>query len=96
MVRDELSVSSGQHPRNKLMYAWSAWRSSLIDKNAFGARSFGWIALGLIFDHIAELEELQRIEDEQAAEDEYEDEYEDGHGDGYENEDEYEDEDEGW
>ena len=35
--------------------AWTAWRVSLMKKNMFGAKSFGWIALRSIFEVIKEL-----------------------------------------
>lgn len=39
-----------------LTRAWTAWEISCEMEDSFGARSFGWIALGGIFDAIAEIE----------------------------------------
>ena len=37
--------------------AWTAWRLSLMKKNMFGAKSFGWMALRAIFEVIKELDD---------------------------------------
>ena len=37
--------------------AWTAWRVSLMKKNMFGAKSFGWMALRAIFEIIKELDD---------------------------------------
>ncbi|KAI1797788.1 RdRP-domain-containing protein [Ganoderma leucocontextum] len=47
-------------PDESLYRAWVAYRLAITEHNAFGARSFGWIALSGIFDAIKEIEEEER------------------------------------
>jgi hypothetical protein len=54
-IREELMRDDDGQLEDSLMRAWLAWELSTID--AFGAQSFGWIALGGIFEAIKEIEE---------------------------------------
>ena len=58
-VNDGL-VGDGDILEQSLYRAWVAYRIASMEHNAFGARSFGWIALGAIFDAIKEIEEEER------------------------------------
>ena len=44
----------------RLQRAWIAFRVATLKEDQFGARSFGWLALGAIFDAIKEIEEEER------------------------------------
>jgi hypothetical protein len=54
-IREELMGDEGCELEDGLMRSWLAWELSNID--AFGAHSFGWIALGGIFEAIKDIEE---------------------------------------
>lgn len=54
-IREELLGDEDDQLEDSLMRAWLAWELSSID--AFGAQSFGWIALGGIFETIKDIEE---------------------------------------
>ncbi|KAH9968903.1 RdRP-domain-containing protein [Russula dissimulans] len=56
-VRDELSGDEGTSKREWLEGAWAAWEVSRYFKDRFGAHSYGWIALGEVFDAIKAIEE---------------------------------------
>jgi hypothetical protein len=45
-----------------LMRAWVAWELSAVEKEVFGAKSFGWIALGGIFEAIKDIGERDGLE----------------------------------
>lgn len=40
--------------------AWVAYRVATVEEDGFGAQSFGWVALGCIFDAIREIEDEER------------------------------------
>ena len=40
--------------------AWVAYRVAVVEEDVFGAQSFGWVALGCIFDAIREIEDEER------------------------------------
>ncbi|TFY61265.1 hypothetical protein EVJ58_g4622 [Rhodofomes roseus] len=63
----ELSGVEGAGPSTHLMQAWTAYRVSCTLSERFGGQSFGWIALGEIFDAIREIEE-QKEDSEGEAE----------------------------
>jgi RNA-dependent RNA polymerase len=49
-VRQELDGDEDISEKEKLDSAWMAWKLSVIYHERFGAKSFGWIALGQMFD----------------------------------------------
>lgn len=55
-VKDEISGDDAVPPEMSLQRAWTAYRLARFKDDDFGARSFGWIALGCIFDAIKEIE----------------------------------------
>ncbi|KAI0316524.1 RNA dependent RNA polymerase-domain-containing protein [Amylostereum chailletii] len=56
-VRDELAGDEEEEQEVALMRAWMAWKLAVKEEGAFGAKSFGWVALGAIFDAVKEIEE---------------------------------------
>jgi len=56
-VRDELSGDEDTSKSEWLESAWAAWEVSRYFKDRFGAHSFGWIALGEVFDAIKAIED---------------------------------------
>ena len=56
-VRDELSGDDDSSQYDWLAKAWTAWKVSRHLKDRFGAHSYGWIALGEIFDAIKAIEQ---------------------------------------
>ncbi|CDO72330.1 hypothetical protein BN946_scf184977.g27 [Trametes cinnabarina] len=59
-MRSELSGDDDMSPEDFLQRAWIAFQVAEMGHNSFGARSFGWLALGAIFDAIKEVEEEER------------------------------------
>ncbi|KAK1223808.1 hypothetical protein PQX77_013332 [Marasmius sp. AFHP31] len=60
-VRDELDGDDEVAAEESLAQAWLAWKLALKERNqTLGARSFGWIALGAIFDAIKEIDDSRR------------------------------------
>jgi hypothetical protein len=57
-IREELAGETGVE--EYLERAWKAWELSVTQTQPkeFGAQSFGWVALGAIFDAIREIEGL--------------------------------------
>lgn len=55
-IREELSGDDDLHEKS-LERAWMAWQLSCTAGKTFGAQSFGWLALGAIFEAIREIEE---------------------------------------
>ena len=53
----ELSGNGEAKPVDHLKQAWAAYRVSCALSRWFGGQSFGWIALGEIFDAIREIKE---------------------------------------
>lgn len=51
-VRFDLSGEEGTIPEKSMERAWVAFRLASMEEEAFGARSFAWIAMGEIFDAI--------------------------------------------
>ena len=58
-VREELAGDEDTHPRAFLERAWLAWQLSILKRKSFGGKSFGWVALGAIFEAIKEIEESE-------------------------------------
>jgi RNA-dependent RNA polymerase len=56
-IREELAGDDSIGGEESLHRAWTAWEFSVSQDDTFGAKSFGWIALGLIFDAIKEVED---------------------------------------
>ncbi|KAI0669992.1 RdRP-domain-containing protein [Trametes maxima] len=59
-VRTELDGEDDMPLQESLRRAWIAFRIATIEEKYFGARSFGWAALGAVFDAIKEIEEEER------------------------------------
>jgi hypothetical protein len=59
-IRDELT-GDDESLYGALERAWVAWNLSLQKGDIFGAMSFGWVALGGIFEAIKEIEEAVRV-----------------------------------
>lgn len=57
-IREELEDGIGSE--ETLHRAWTAWEFSVSQGDTFGAKSFGWIALGLILEMIKDMEESRR------------------------------------
>ena len=51
-LEGEESATNGE----SLYRAWAAWMVSRSEETSFGAKSFGWIALGEIFENIRAVE----------------------------------------
>lgn len=60
-VRAELGISEAEELEDWLHRAWMAWLVSRSLGNTFGARSYGYIALGSMFEALKELEERGNI-----------------------------------
>jgi len=56
-VRDELSGDDDTSQYDWLKTAWAAWKVSRHLKDRFGAHSYGWIALGEVFDAMKAIEQ---------------------------------------
>lgn len=58
-VRLELEGDEDRTLEDYLKYAWLAWELSFVEvkREKFGAKSFGWLALGAIFDAMKQIEE---------------------------------------
>ena len=56
-IREELAGDDSVEPEESLNRAWMAWELAVSKENSFGAQSFGWIALGAIFEAIKEINE---------------------------------------
>ncbi|KAF8507044.1 RdRP-domain-containing protein [Russula emetica] len=56
-VRDELSGDDDSSQHDWLATAWTAWKVSRQLKDRFGAHSYGWIALGEVFDAMKAIEQ---------------------------------------
>ena len=55
-VRDELSGDEDSSEYDWLETTWTAWKVSRHLKDRFGAHSYGWIALGEVFDAMRAIE----------------------------------------
>jgi RNA-dependent RNA polymerase len=56
-IRDELSGDDDSSQYDWLATAWTAWKVSRHLKDCFGAHSYGWIALGEVFDAMRAIEQ---------------------------------------
>lgn len=61
-VREEFDGSETATHRDRLRFAWSAWKLAILeaDRKVFGAKSFWWLCLGAIFDCIRNIEEEEK------------------------------------
>ncbi|KAH7883759.1 RNA-directed RNA polymerase 2 [Phlebopus sp. FC_14] len=55
-ISEELLSYASSNPVDILRLCWTTWKLTLIRSDLFGAKSMGWILLGMIFDVIKELE----------------------------------------
>lgn len=62
-VRFDISGEEGTLPEKSMERAWIAYRLASMEDETFGAKSFGWIAMGEIFDAIRIIEESERFFD---------------------------------
>ena len=60
-IRDRLEGDDGDSPEDVLRRAWHAWLLAYRKQKAeiFGAHSFGWVALGVIFEALKEIDERE-------------------------------------
>jgi RNA-dependent RNA polymerase len=58
-VREELAGDNDMLPTAHLERAWLAWQRSISEGESFGGKSFGWVALGAVFEAIKEIEESE-------------------------------------
>ncbi|KAF5337043.1 hypothetical protein D9611_003329 [Ephemerocybe angulata] len=56
-VREQLEGDDRDTDEDVLERAWFAWEVALNKERQFGAQSFGWVALGAIFEAIRKIEE---------------------------------------
>ncbi|KAI0316865.1 RNA dependent RNA polymerase-domain-containing protein [Amylostereum chailletii] len=56
-VREELAGGEEDGWEAALRRAWMAWKLAVKEEGAFGAKSFGWVAIGAIFEAVKEIEE---------------------------------------
>jgi len=61
-IREDLMGDEDLPLEDGLMRAWVAWKLSAVEDDVFGAKSFGWIALGGIFEAIKDIEERNGLE----------------------------------
>ena len=59
-IREELAGDDGVSTEESLRRAWIAWDLAMSTSDTFGAKSFGWVALGAIFEAIKEVEDEWR------------------------------------
>jgi RNA-dependent RNA polymerase len=57
-MREDLTGDEGTPLDEWLERAWVAWKVSLVHRKLFGARSFGWVSLGGIFEAIKAIKAL--------------------------------------
>lgn len=60
-MRFDISGEEGTLPEKSMERAWVAFRIASIQDEAFGARSFAWIAMGEIFDAIRAIEQSEGL-----------------------------------
>lgn len=61
-IREDIMGDEEQPLEDALTCAFVAWELSNIEQNTFGAQSFGWVALGVIFEAIKDIEDRDRVE----------------------------------
>jgi RNA-dependent RNA polymerase len=60
-IRDEISADEDKPYEDSIKRAWYGYDISRKLGEKFGARSFGWICLGEIFDNIRAIESDERL-----------------------------------
>ncbi|VDC02938.1 unnamed protein product [Peniophora sp. CBMAI 1063] len=58
-IRSQLAATEEEPLSTGLRRGWAAWQLSLAEHKLFGAKTFGWVALGSIFDTMKEMEEAE-------------------------------------
>lgn len=61
-IRSQLLAREGEQVAVALRRSWAAWQLSLAKVGLFGAKTFGWVALGSLFDTIVEIEEAGNMQ----------------------------------
>ncbi|KZT40068.1 RdRP-domain-containing protein [Sistotremastrum suecicum HHB10207 ss-3] len=61
-VREELEGYGDATSERWLLSSWEAWEFAKSNETVFGAKSFGWIAMGSLFDAITAIEEATEVE----------------------------------
>lgn len=59
-IREDLLGDEEFPLEEGLMRAWVAWEMSVAERDEFGGNSFGWVALGAIFEAIRDIEERDK------------------------------------
>ena len=59
-IREDLLGDEDFPLEDGLMRAWAAWEISVVERDKFGGNSFGWVALGAIFEAIKDIEERDK------------------------------------
>lgn len=59
-IREELAGDDDTTFEECLERAWLAWKLSIAQQKSFGAKSFGWVALGAIFEASKQIEDERR------------------------------------
>ena len=61
-IREDLMGDEDLPLEEGLIRAWVAWELSAVERNMFGAKSFGWVALGGIFEAIKDIQNRDGLE----------------------------------
>lgn len=61
-IREDLLGDEGLDLEDALLRGWVAWKFSDVQQEVFGAKSFGWVALGVIFETIKDIDERDHVE----------------------------------
>jgi hypothetical protein len=56
-IREDLMGDEDLPLEEGLMRAWVAWELSAVERDVFGAKSFGWVALGGVFEAFKDIDE---------------------------------------
>lgn len=56
-IREDMMGDEDLQLEEGLRRAWVSWELSCIESDVFGAKSFGWAALGAVFEAIKDIEE---------------------------------------
>jgi RNA-dependent RNA polymerase len=61
-IREDLVGDEDLTLEDGLMRAWVAWELSAVERDAFGGKTFGWVALGGIFEVIKDIGDRDGLE----------------------------------
>lgn len=61
-IKEQIAGDEDVPSEESLQRAWIAYRLANLDGDNFGARSFGWLSLGNVFEAIREMDEEKRIQ----------------------------------